>query len=172
MGNVTRVRKREHRKGGSAREQNVEHCCLFRLLPSLQQRSPWRATTSSSTSTISLGSSDSTTDQHQQKERRSLHSQPSQLVSYQKKDMVYALKSIHLNRCSSETFRRELENEGNYVGVSLSLVRTIFINTHTQMHTLCSRNSQGFGSSQHCPLPGNLQLQTPLVHSLGIVQWG
>lgn len=98
MGNVARVRKKDSHIGGSARDENVQ-CCCFRLCPSLSNISAFHQIEDDEDRSLPA--------------RRALKHQPSSMVSHNNKgEMVYALKSIHLERCGNETFRRELENEG------------------------------------------------------------
>lgn len=46
---------------------------------------------------------------------RALKHSTSSLITYGHKDVVYALKSIHLDRVSSSDFMKELKNEGKYL---------------------------------------------------------
>lgn len=128
MGSVSRVRKRTDAVGGSARRAFVEKhsqrndCCgmtwlSFLRLPSqkddlFQEQSSTRSSTVTTASTTTIGSttftsSSSTAAAHPQ----SIYRKQSSLVTYKEKhkDNFYALKSIHLDRCSNKEYIEELK---------------------------------------------------------------
>jgi hypothetical protein len=87
----------------------------------------------------------------------------SSLIRYGTKiDLVYALKTIHVDRCTNDELMQELKNEGNrlcfenkYFIVVCRLSHIVFfvrcaflLYWHANM--LCSGNSENLGSSQHC----------------------
>ena len=120
MGSVSRCRKRDSAMGGSAREAFVKSHkgCCFQLLgfcPAFGSNkskfvSGWddpkfsdHPSSDGSSRMSSLHGSD----------RNVYKKSSSSMISYgTKKDAYYALKSIHLDRCSSEEFKKELKNEG------------------------------------------------------------
>jgi len=122
MGSVSRVVKKSSAVGGSAREAFVKEQkgCCFQLLgfcpafgsPKSKFISGWddpddlalsdRLSSEASSRTASFHSA-----------HGSVYKKASSMISYgTKKDVYYALKSIHLDRCSSEEFKKELKNEG------------------------------------------------------------
>ena len=125
MGSVARVRKKEEAVGGSARPKFVQkhgnqNCCfnLFSFLPTFRLQNDL-IVMSSSTAAMD---SDSLNDSESNVKSNSSSSKPSNrktfirkqssLITYgSKKETAYALKSIHLDRCSSLELRDELKNE-------------------------------------------------------------
>ena len=124
MGSVSRVRKRSDAVGGSARAAFVQkhsassQCCFgmctWLKLPGQKDAfidsSRTAITVSNDSSTLSkeLTSSQGSTTSGQQFYRKQ-----SSLVKYseKKKENFYALKSIHLDRCSTKEYVDELKNE-------------------------------------------------------------
>lgn len=126
------MKKRERAKGGSARRDFVEQnkSCCFKLLSfvridsltpkfdelkplaSEEMQSSYRSTLDSSFHSIKQSSPSGAN-----KRKIFEHSTSSSIITYgsKKKDTYYALKSIHLDRCTTPTFVRELKNEGTHV---------------------------------------------------------
>jgi hypothetical protein len=117
MGSVAKVRKRDTAIGGSARSEFVdnEKCCFqlvsfFRLPQSKasmfeEQKDGSGTVTPLSVSNHSLS---------KPKNKKVLQHKPSSLISYKSsfKTVTYALKSLHLDRCTSVALKEELKNEG------------------------------------------------------------
>jgi calcium-dependent protein kinase len=132
MGSVSRVRKRESAVGGSARSSYVlsrhSECCPFAkwCLPGLKPG--FQALSSHDNSSIWIGFSNHpalgnptkvsiNSDENNiiapfSPNTRRLGRQGSSMVTYgSNKEVNYALKSIHLDRCSNSTYKDELKNE-------------------------------------------------------------
>lgn len=140
MGSVSKVRKRQSAVGGSARKTFVQreklHYCCFGLFDPencgfLPKKSPSSKDLFEETPTSS-SNADPITERSETKVKFSLpgtglFSKPtpdraariqkyataksSSLISYEHKDATFALKSIHLDRCKDNVFRKELLNE-------------------------------------------------------------
>jgi hypothetical protein len=129
MGSVSRVRKRPDAVGGSARAAFVQKhssrgslCsmdkCCFGLFQWIQLPGQKNAFVESSRTDISM-SNDSTmsnpppssSDGASSDNNHRFYRKQSSLVKYEKhkKDNFYALKSIHLDRCSSQEYVDELK---------------------------------------------------------------
>jgi hypothetical protein len=129
MGSVSRVRKRSEAVGGSARvafvkQTRKQDCCFavfgFFKFPSQKDvflnsssshgsvTSNNGSTTTSTTTTTSTSSNTTTTTTTLPK---SLYRKQSSLIKYgdQPKTVFYALKSIHLDRCSTKEYVDELK---------------------------------------------------------------
>lgn len=139
MGNVAKVRKRDRMRGGSARQEFVTEekrlsdrlsqsnkCCwviscpiprmtpvkdVLKVLPiSKASSSTWSSTLSPSSNSDSV--SIQPTFQAASNTKAPPHRSNSSIITYgNKKDALYALKSIHLDCCTSKDYQRELENE-------------------------------------------------------------
>lgn len=112
MGSVSKVRKRDTHVGGSSRASFVARekgCCfqLFSFCPMME---------ANKTKILEVTDSDSSRRQLKSKNSKVLEHKPSSLISYGgKKDVVYALKSLHLDRCTNTELKEELKNEGSCI---------------------------------------------------------
>jgi serine/threonine protein kinase len=131
MGSVTKVRKRKHVLGGSARAEYVKQekrdkCCFgcFSILPFPSNASLFEDSKDSpellqpvsedSTEQNSiLESSNSNPSKSNKKTYRKSGSgiSTSSMITYGQKEMTYALKSIHLDRVKDDTYKEEMINE-------------------------------------------------------------
>jgi hypothetical protein len=117
MGSVAKVRKRGTAVGGSARSEFVENekCCfqllsIFRLPQSNKSKFEDFSQHNGGTVTPLSASNHSLS---KSKNKKVLQHKPSSLISYKSsKTVIYALKSLHLDRCTSTTLKEELKNEG------------------------------------------------------------
>lgn len=137
MGSVFKCRKRSNARGGSARPDFVrrhQNCC-FPIFGALGLQTGHDAfyknknrnsiiSVRSLTNLIDLtggskGSSKvdlTSLGSDRPCSTASIMSEKSKLISYgSRREKFYALKSIHLSRCSSEEYRNELKNEGKVV---------------------------------------------------------
>jgi hypothetical protein len=121
MGSVSRVRKRVEAVGGSARvafvkQARKQDCCfgVFSFLKFPSQKDAFLdssrsslTTTSSNASVTSTGNGSSSSTPRP----KSLYRKQSSLIKYgdQPKTVFYALKSIHLDRCSTKEYVDELK---------------------------------------------------------------
>ena len=126
MGSVSRVRKRIEAVGGSARAEFVlkhgssraDKCCFGWLdlikLPSqknLMVNSSRTVDTTTTSDASGKPSSTSTTTSTTTNKNRKMYRQQSSMVKYDSahKEAFYALKSIHLDRCSTKEYIDELK---------------------------------------------------------------
>ena len=117
MGSVSRVRKRIEAVGGSARaafvqkhSSGVDKCCFgwmqFLKLPSQTDL----MIDSSRTDNTAKSTNSETSSKKSAKNTRKMYRQQSSLVKYDThKEAFYALKSIHLDRCSTKEYIDELK---------------------------------------------------------------
>jgi hypothetical protein len=120
MGSVAKVRKRDTAIGGSARSEFVdnEKCCfhlvsMFRLPQSNNSKFEDFSRHNGSSGTVTpLSASNHSISKP--KNKKVLQHKPSSLISYKSsnKTVTYALKSLHLDRCTSVALKEELKNEG------------------------------------------------------------
>jgi serine/threonine protein kinase len=116
MGSVSKVRKRDI--GGSARpdfvSKETQGFCfqLFSFCLPKSGRDKFVEHESSRTASLSSSSNPIQTTPNKQTNHKVLQHKASSLISYGgKKDVVYALKSLILNRVSTEDLMEELKNE-------------------------------------------------------------
>jgi hypothetical protein len=118
MGSVAKVRKRDTAVGGSARSEFVdnEKCCfqlcsVFQLPQSSKSKFEDFSNHNGGTVTPLSASNHSLS---KPKNKKVLQHKPSSLISYKSnnKTVAYALKSLHLDRCTSNALKEELKNEG------------------------------------------------------------
>lgn len=118
MGSVAKVRKRDTALGGSARSEFVENdkCCfqlvsIFRFPQSNNSKFDDFSKHNDGTETPLSVSNHSLS---KFKNKKVLKHKPSSLISYKSssKTVTYALKSLHLDRCTSIALKEELRNEG------------------------------------------------------------
>jgi hypothetical protein len=119
MGSVAKVRKRNTAVGGSARAEFVnEKGCCFQLFPFLHitNKPKFEDVSKHGDGTATPLSSSMSSSNHRRitpKNKKVLLHKPSSLISYRgSKTVIYALKSLHLDRCTSVTLKEELKNEG------------------------------------------------------------
>jgi hypothetical protein len=118
MGSVSKVRKRDTAVGGSARSEFVDHQkCCFRLLsicrPLQSKKSKFEDFSQDNDGTVTPLSASNHSSLSKPKNRKVLQHKPSSLISYKSsKTVTYALKSLHLDRCTSLALKEELKNEG------------------------------------------------------------
>jgi hypothetical protein len=124
MGSVAKVRKRDTAIGGSARSEFVdnEKCCfqlvsMFRFPQSNTSKFEdfSKHNDNSGTETPLSASNHSLS---KPKNKKVLQHKASSLISYKSssKAVTYALKSLHLDRCTSIALKEELKNEGKMNG--------------------------------------------------------
>jgi hypothetical protein len=121
MGSVAKVRKRDTAIGGSARSEFVdnEKCCFqlfsfFRFPQSNKSKAFEDFSTHNNGSGTATPLSASNHSLSKSKNKKVLQHKPSSLISYKSsnKTVTYALKSLHLDRCTSVALKEELKNEG------------------------------------------------------------
>jgi hypothetical protein len=118
MGSVAKVRKRDTAVGGSARSEFVDNkkCCfqLFSIFQPLQpKKSKFEDFSQHNDGTVTPISASKHSSFSKPKNRKVLQHKPSSLISYKSsKTVTYALKSLHLDRCTSIALKEELKNEG------------------------------------------------------------
>jgi hypothetical protein len=119
MGSVAEVKKRDTAIGGSARSEFVdnEKCCfqLFSVFRFPQSTSKFDDLSKHNDGTGTLTPlSASNHSLRKSKNEKVLQHKPSSLISYKisSKTVTYALKSLHLDRCTSVALKEELKNEG------------------------------------------------------------
>lgn len=127
MGSVAKVRKRPSAIGGSAREKNItkKHnfldcfpnifsCCIPNENQPNKGSSPFLFWSSDTISNSSMRISDvksASSPAEKDRDKRRIR-KASSMISYGRgKPVFYALKSIHLDRCSNVDFQLELQNE-------------------------------------------------------------
>ncbi|GAX17299.1 hypothetical protein FisN_10Lh162 [Fistulifera solaris] len=124
MGSVAKVRKRQSAIGGSARPQhviknqniltcfpNLFSCCIPNTEEKSNRSAFWSSKDSSDSSTINITDSGNTSSAFLNQDKRLIR-KTSSMISYGKgKPVFYALKSIHLDRCTNVDFQLELKNE-------------------------------------------------------------
>jgi serine/threonine protein kinase len=121
MGSVSRVRKKDSALGGSARDAFVlssrsRKCCFLGwCLPGLKHKFDDAATRASSHGSWEDDDKSFKSSTRSVPHPEKLGRQGSSLITHGHKDVHYALKSIHLDRCSNHTFIDELKNEGSCV---------------------------------------------------------
>lgn len=114
-----------------------------------------------------------------------IHSHSSSLITFgTKKESYYALKSIHLDRCTSKEFVKELKNEGEFHSLtSQQPCEMCFANGYIAMYSsrphilshsrspIVSQHSQRVGPPQHCQGTRNVCVSRTSLFGIGIVQW-
>lgn len=110
MGTVAKVRKRKEAVGGSARKEIDQDCCIPLLSPMCQflvtmRSDSQRSLTATERSGVSGVSSILQTRTNLVEDYNDQHGEE------QSGDLVYAMKSIHLSRVTSDVFLEELKNE-------------------------------------------------------------
>lgn len=118
MGSVAKVKKRSSAIGGSARAEHVvKNEKFLNCFPNLfsccipNEKNSSSSFWSSDTSTLGITDSGSTSAFSADRDKRMIR-KTSSMISYGKgKPVFYALKSIHLDRCTNVEFQLELRNE-------------------------------------------------------------